>query len=77
LETTTFKEEEISTIGEFGLVDLLSSNILTVLVHLTVNLELKLYLFGKLSAKQWAQKTGNTNLQFCYLMRDMEADLEH
>jgi hypothetical protein len=77
LETTTSKGEEIFIIGVFGQVDQALSNILVLLVHLIVNLELKRCQFGKQFVKLLMQPIDRTHLQFYFLMKDTEADLEH
>lgn len=72
--TTTFREEETSIIGVFGQEVLDFSNMLMQLALLIVNLELKHYLYGKLSAKQSMQLTDPIILRFYYLTKDMEVD---
>jgi hypothetical protein len=76
LEIITSKEEETFIIGVFGLVEQVLNNIFVLWVHLIVNLELKHYLSGKLFVKLLMQPTDHMTLQFCYLMKDMEVDLE-
>jgi hypothetical protein len=72
--TTTFREEETSIIGVFGQEVRDFSNMLMQLALLIVNLELKHYLYGKLSAKQSMQLTDPIILRFYYLTKDMEVD---
>ena len=76
LEIMVSKEVEISIIGVFGLLDLLSNLMKEQLVLSTVNLVLKLYLFGRLSFKLLVNKTENMSHQFCYLMKSTAVSLE-
>jgi len=64
------KEVEISIIGVFGQLDLLSNLMEEQLVHLTVNLVLKPYQFGKLSFKLSVKMTENMSRQYFFPMKN-------
>ena len=75
LEITDSKEEAISIIGVYGLEDHPSRATLKLLVHLTVNLVLKLYQFGKQFPIWSVKRTESTIQTFCYPMRSTAVDL--
>ena len=76
LETMVLKEVEISIIGVFGLLDLLSNLMEEQLVLSTVNSVLKPYQFGKLSFKLSVKMTGNTSHQYFFPMKSTVASFQ-
>ncbi len=70
------KEEEIFIIGQFGLEDHLFNLMQMLSDHSTVNLERKLYQFGKQLLKLFKKKTEFTNQAFFYHTKSITVSSE-